>query len=438
MRATPSRPLVAAFALASASLAWAAAYEPPRGFKASELLTAAQGKGPHHTVAVEVKADGYFHEFTIQSDYGAMDAEGESLLLARLNEVRALAELDKVSKSEVFVKAAGESLANVGKGVAATVQDPGATAKGVGKGLKRFGTNLGRKAKRTGEDVADSASKDDEDKPGEPEKSTGDKTADAAGSAGKSVLGVNKAYRRWAQKVGADPYTSNELLKKKLTDIAEVDAAGAIATKVVVPIPPVVSTTASVGGLVWGKDPEELLKMNEQRLKELGASEDAAKRFLRNKELSLTHQTRIIAALYAVKAKDSAAYVDAASEAKMEREAAFFAEGTEMMQRFHAKTSVAAILPDARALVGKTADGRAIVFLPVDWIQWTAAFENAAREVGDRARKELGAMKLELHMSGRMSDVARKEMSSLGWTVVEGVPLTLEAAKTAPKPAAQK
>jgi hypothetical protein len=252
MTRTPSRTFVTVLGLASATLAVAAAYEPPRTFKASELLTAAEVKGPHHTVAPEVKNDGYFFEFTIQSDYGAMEAEGESLLLTRLNEVRALAELDKVSKSEVFVKAAGQSLANVGKGVAATVQDPGATAKGVGKGLKRFGTNLGRAAKRTGEDVADSTKKDDEKKAGAPEKSTGDKTADAAEGAGKAVLGVNKSYRRWAQKVGADPYTSNQVLKKKLTDIAQVDAAGAIATKVVVPIPTVVGTTASVGNLVSG------------------------------------------------------------------------------------------------------------------------------------------------------------------------------------------
>jgi hypothetical protein len=429
MRAKPTSPLVAVLALASAALAVAAAYEPPRVFKAQELLTAAQIKGPHHTVAPEVKTDGYFCEFEIRSDYGAMAAEGKSLLLARLNEIRALGELDKVSKSEVFVKAAGQSLANVGKGVVATAENPEATAKGIGKGLKRFGTNLGRSAKGAAEDATDSQKKE-----GEPEKSGGEKAAGAAESTGKSVLGVSKSYRRWAQKVGVDPYTSNELLRKRLDEIAEVDAAGAVATKVVVPIPPVVSTTAGVGNLVWGKDPQELAKLNEQRLKELGVADAVAKRFLGNKNLSPTDQTRIVAALYAVKAKGSAAYVDAASRTKIEREALFFAEGPEMMQRVNAKAKVVEILPDSRALVGKLADGRAVVFLPVDWIGWTQAFEQAAREVAARARAELGATKLELRMSGRMSDVAKQEMASLGWTVVEDVPLTFETAK----PAAQK
>lgn len=90
----------------------------------------------------------------------------------------------------------------------------------------------------------------------------------SAGRAANSVLGVNAAVRRWAQKVGADPYTTNAVLRKALEDIAKVDAAGSIATKVAVPIPGVVGMTASVGNLVWGKDPEEVRKINEAGLRE--------------------------------------------------------------------------------------------------------------------------------------------------------------------------
>src|SRR6185295_17546315 len=113
------------------------------------------------------------------------------------------------------------------------------------------------------------------------DKSSGDKAAEASTGAAKSVLGVNKAMRRWAQKLGTDPYTTNPVLRKALEDVAEIDAAGGIAAKVVVPIPMVVGTTASVGGLVWGKDPEELLKINEQRLAELGTDPKVAKAFFK-------------------------------------------------------------------------------------------------------------------------------------------------------------
>lgn len=55
----PVSRLTIALALASTALAAGAAYEGPRTFKASELLTPAQVKGPHHQVAATVPTEGY-------------------------------------------------------------------------------------------------------------------------------------------------------------------------------------------------------------------------------------------------------------------------------------------------------------------------------------------------------------------------------------------
>ncbi len=236
-------------------LAAAPADEPPPTFTAVQLLNQAQIKGPHHTVASGVQTEGYYHVFHVQSDFGAFDAAGRSLLAVRLREVEALAQLEEVSKTEVFLAAAGNSVLNLGKGVANVVTAPTETAKGLGSGVKRFGVNLGRQSKR----AYDSTTNDD---PAEA-STQGD---NAAVSAGKAVLGVNKAYRRWAQKLGVDPYTTNAVLRNALSSIAEIDAAGSIATKVVLPVPGFVGMTATVSGMVWGKDPEELRKINEQRL----------------------------------------------------------------------------------------------------------------------------------------------------------------------------
>jgi hypothetical protein len=426
MMPASGRPPLVLSVLASAALAVAAAYEAPRTFRASDILKPSQVKGPHFQVAAEVPTEGYLHLFSIGTDYGPLEAEGMSLLLMRLHEVGALAELDKVSKSEVFLKAAGTSVVNVGKGVASAVKDPGATVKGLGGGFKRFGTNLGRKAKRAGDQAVDSVKKDEGEKAEGPQTSTAKKAADASGGVAKSVLGVSAASRRWAQKVGVDPYTTNPILKKALEDIGKVDTAGSIAAKVVVPVPLVVSGTASVGNLVWGKDPEALLKYNEQRLEELGVSPDVIKALYRSKGFTLSLETRLVNGLYAAKAKGSAAYAETAAEANLEREAVFFAESTEMLQRFHATSPVVELLPDSRALVAKTKDGRAVVLLPVDWVCWTEAFEKSATEVADRAKKELGAAKLELRLSGAASPSAKKELAARGWTVVENVPMTME------------
>ena len=210
----------------------------------------------------------------------------------------------------------------MGKGVANVVTAPTETAKGLGSGVKRFGVNLGRQSKR----VYDSTTGDD---PAEASKQGGN----AAVSAGKTVLGVNRAARRWAQKLGVDPYTTNPVLRKALDDIGEIDAAGSIATKVVLPIPGVVGMTATASGLVWGKDPEELRKLNEQRLKELGVPDEVAKKLVVNSAVTLTHQTRLVAALYAVRVRGAADRVAAAADSRGEREALFHVESAELLQQ---------------------------------------------------------------------------------------------------------
>ena len=199
------RPTLLVFAASTAVALAQGAYESGTTFKASQILPPALLRGPHFQVKDAVPTSGYFHDFDITSDYGDISAEGRALLRMRVHEIDALARLDEVSKTEVFMKAAGNSVLKVGKGVASVVANPEATAKGVGAGVKRFGTNLGRKAKRGAEDAGDAVAGDDQKASGEPDKSSGDKAADAGTGAAKGVLGVNAAYRRWAQKLRVDP-----------------------------------------------------------------------------------------------------------------------------------------------------------------------------------------------------------------------------------------
>ena len=221
------------------------------------------------------------------------------------------------------------------------------------------------------------------------------------------MLGVNKAARKWAQKVGVDPYTTNPILKKALTDLGRIDAAGGIAAKVVVPIPMVVSGTASVGNLVWAKDPEEVLKINEQKFRDLGVGADVIKQLYLSKGFSLSLHTRFATNLAEVHVPGCGDYVATAAESDTEREALFFVESAEMLARFHKTAPVAAVLPDSRALVAKTKDGRAVVLLPVDWVSWTEAYEKALGEVEKRAKAR--ARRHEARAADDRDDVGGRE-----------------------------
>jgi hypothetical protein len=380
---------------------------PPR-VKAAGLLTSAVAQGAHYRVGEDVRTEGYFHEFTISSDFGPFEAIGRSRLAVRIQEIGALAALQDVSKTEVFLTAAGQSVVQIGQNAAAVVTDPVETAKGVGAGVKRFGTNLGRRTQRAVESARDGNDPDD------PTATTGK----AGASAARGVLAVSAAMRRWAQKVGVDPYTTNPVLQKALADIARVDAAGSIATKVVVPIPGIVGMTSTIGNLVWGKDPEALRKFNEQGLRDLAVPDAVAKKLNANRWITLTYQTRLVAALRAVPVRGVADYVRTAAESVSEREILFFVESAEMLQRWHAREPVVSVLTDSRALVAKGAGARARVLLPLDWISWTAPTESALREISTRARKELGASRFEVALTGSASDLARRRLTDLGWTVV--------------------
>lgn len=374
--------------------------EPAPRLKAAAILPASVLKGPHHTVNDVVETAGYYHVFTLTSDFGPFTAVGRTVLTRRIDEIRAIAALHDVSKSEVFLKSAGGAVVDLGRGVAGVVTKPTETAKGIAGGVKRFGVNLGRASKRavTTEGGAD----------------TGESAPEGAAN---TLLGVSSAMRRWAQKVQADPYTTNLVLRDALKGIAQVDTAGAIATKIVVPIPAVVGTTATVGDLVWSKDPEELRKHNEAHAKAIGASPEVAGRFFKNGWFTLTLQTRLISALHAVNRPGCADYLVTATHADDEREALFYVESAEALQQLHAASPVTRLLDDSQAVVALVG-AKAILLAPVDDIRSTSDTREILTEVADRAWKELSAASLELRTTARISPRAMSDAKASGWAVV--------------------
>ena len=281
------------------------------------------------------------------------------------------------------MKAAGNSVLKVGKGVASVVANPEATAKGVGAGVKRFGTDLGRKAKRGAEDARRRQRR--RQGPGEREKSTGDKAADAGTGAAKSVLGVNARTGAGPRSCSVDPYTSNPVLSKALDGHRPIDAAGGIAAKVVVPVPMSWARRLRWAASSGARTPRRCRKMNEQRVAELGTPQKEASAFFRNK--ASPWATRRASSPRSTPSRSRAAELRGhRGEAQNERQVVFFTESAELLQLFHAKTPVSAILPDSRAVVAKTQDGRAVILLAVDYVRWSEAFEKSLKEILERGR----------------------------------------------------
>src|SRR6266478_607274 len=70
--------------------------------KASEILKPEILKGPYHTVREPVPTSAGMNQFVIDSDFGVFDADGNEMLLRRVKEVYAIAQLKDVSRTDQF------------------------------------------------------------------------------------------------------------------------------------------------------------------------------------------------------------------------------------------------------------------------------------------------------------------------------------------------
>jgi hypothetical protein len=124
-------------------------YEELPELKASEILKPELLKGPHFEVRDPVPTASGMNQFTIDSDFGVFQADGNEMLLQRLKEIDAISRLRDVSRTDEFKKslvAATKSQLNSARNIA---RDPAQAISNVPKGIMKF---LGR-AKQSVENV---------------------------------------------------------------------------------------------------------------------------------------------------------------------------------------------------------------------------------------------------------------------------------------------
>src|SRR5260370_15376925 len=164
-----------------------AAFEELPELKASEIIKPELLKGPDDVVRDPVPTASGMNEFTIDSEFGLFEADGNEMLLQRLKEIDAIARLRDVSRTDEFKKslvAAAKSPLNSAKSIA---RDPAQAISNVPKGIMKF---LGR-AKETVENVGKGGNDD-----------AGD------GSRMKDAIGDSDKKRKVGIHIGIDPYTT--------------------------------------------------------------------------------------------------------------------------------------------------------------------------------------------------------------------------------------
>jgi hypothetical protein len=422
-------------------------YEKPADLKAADFLDPSLLKGPNHEVEETVVSDGIFNTYTIKSKFGTWKVQGTNLAAIRVHEVGAIAQLKEVDKIGVAAGGIAKGALNVGKGAISVATHPTETIVQFPEGIFRLFGRLGRGASRTTEKLGttDTTGTESEnlsepkDAPAATESSTAGKAATATGEVAKDLLGVNSSMRFWAKKIHVDPYTRNEILHNELRDVAQYDAGGQLAVNLAPGgvILTALNTTATVNDLIWMKEPDELVTLNEKRLKDMGVSSTVSKAFRLNSQYNLTREVRLLASLDQLpRAEGRPGFVARAAGAKTDSDGEFYMESAMLADLFNkTQAPVLAIvdnLPGACVIAG---DNRFACLFPLDYIFWTEGVAGHINRITKRAETEYPKAAKEMWLTGRASERTAKELAARGWTLREkGLKLISEAAQPEPPP----
>src|SRR5207245_9533765 len=118
-------------------------YEELPELKASEILQETILSGPQHTVREEVPTYSGANHFTIRSDFGVFEADGNEMLLRRVNEINAIARLKEVSRTDEYKAALMRSAKAPVAAAKRIASDPIGTLECAPKGIMKFMSRSG-------------------------------------------------------------------------------------------------------------------------------------------------------------------------------------------------------------------------------------------------------------------------------------------------------
>jgi hypothetical protein len=383
-----------------------AVFEELPELKASEILKPELLKGPHHVIREPVPTESGMNQFTIDSDFGVFEADGNEMLLQRLNEIDAIARLREVSRTDQFknsLVAAAKSPLNSARNIA---KDPAQAISNVPKGVMKF---LGR-AKQTVENVGKGGSE-----------------GDRGGNRMKDAIGYSEKKRKLALDMGVDPYSTNTVLQKQLDDVAWASWAGGFAFNVATlpvsgPMKAALTVTnlnSTVEDLLREKSPSELEQINRSAFRAMGASASDTERILYGGAFTPTQATTFAVHLKALKGvANRGAFVKAAAQrSTTEADALFCVYTAALMDQIDEKMPIARLvmLNDFPICIAK--DGTTIVALQWDYAAWTSGAAAFTDEVQKLAGKSGQGTQVSVDLSGEVSPRLREELQKRGMTV---------------------
>jgi len=371
---------------------------------ANEILRPEFLSGPHYKVRDAVPTYLGANQFTIDSDFGVFEANGNEMLVTRIKEVNAIERLKEVSRTDEFknalTKAAKSPLASA-KNI---VTDPVNTISNAPKGLMKF-------MRRAGESIKDIGNKSE--------------SHAAEGSKMQQLIGFSDEKRKVAINLGVDPYSTNTVLQRELDGIAWASFAGGMTVQLATmpiggPALTVVDVTSSLNDVLKEKSPTDLKMMNRKTLRAMGAGEKDTERFLNNNAFSPSQQTAFVLNLKALNGvANRGAFVRTAGEtSSAEQDAIFCVQTAALMGQLHkGEKPLARITMLGDFPIGVAKDGTIVVALQWDYAAWTSGAAQFTSDLQKLATQSGEKKNILVALSGQVSPRLREELEKRGITV---------------------
>jgi hypothetical protein len=385
--------------LLSASFAEQEPYEVPQILQAKDVVPEDLLKSDLYSIEDEVATRGYTNTYQINSKFGMFTAHGNEMLVQRIQEIRAIQELENIKKSEEFAEGLKAGAKAPFSFVKNLVTHPVDTVSGIPKGLWRYGSRVG-------------------------EMATGDKS-EYEDSIGKELILFSAQKRKLAYDLNVDVYSSNKILQEYLNSVSWASySGGMVVTAALTPLGAIrfTKTAHNINNLIRDNSPEDLRKINRKVLEKLDVSDNVIEEFLDSNWLSPRHETEITHSLDSLGLKSGvSSFIELASTSSSEEDAFFFTNIAKLIEHYITNTAEvenSILVHNNFALL--RVRKHFILPLLVDNGYWSEFGANHMNTFESELRSEYGRnVQILLWITGEVSDRAKKELAARNILLVE-------------------
>ncbi len=390
-------------------------YEVPGNISASSLFSKNLLKGPNHKIMEKgVTYNGFTNTFSLRSRFGNMKAVGNGMVAVRVHEIQAIAHLAEIKGSSAFLdgmKESGGSMLTTTKNL---IVHPVDTVSGIPSGLYNIFADVGVVI---GQTVKGDSS-----------------VGHGLAATGKALTGFTRNKRELAYSLGVNLYSDNKILQESLNSVSwattggsfTIDMAKMGATGAASSVLTGISLTKSTNRMVRDNSTPGLHRLNQDALQDAGIEESAINRFLANKKLTPSHQTRITHSIISLaRVNNLGAFLNhVAKHTLSTTDANMYQAVAAMIAGYNRhKTPITKIGSHDNVIMFRNTEGSYVLTYPADNFFWTKRIANKVKGVVSAIPS--GAKK-ELWISGRFSDLSAKNLKRLGWVINDQALIKLE------------